>query len=167
MTDLKVGDTVRVRDLPPTSEPFTRCGYACRYVLLDGREVQPTDAEDLGLCIRVTAQSPVGHERFHAMFPAVVFRAMGDDEFMRTIAAMAWQQQQQHGNANEADPCGQTHRLGPQEPCVWRKGHGWRHESANGAIWETDGPTWTYPWPLDHRLHPAKRMRCAEEATDG
>jgi hypothetical protein len=157
--------TERVRDLPPDDRPFTRCGYTCRYVLLDGREVQPIDADDPQLHIRVTAQAPVRRTRFHAIFPVGAFRAMSDDQFMRTIAAMAWQVQN-GGDPERIDPCGQTHRLGLREPCGMPRGHGWHHVSAHGASWETDGPTWMSPWPPNHPYHPANKMRCSEEGND-
>ena len=155
----------RVRDLPPDERPFTRCGYACRYTLPDFRPVAAADADNSNLSITVAAQSPARHERFHATIPAADFRAMDDEHFMRTVAE--WAHQVQHGGPiSETDPCRQAHAFGPQETCVLRKGHGWWHRSANGAEWKAeDGPTWTLPWPKDHRLHPANEMRCAPEET--
>lgn len=149
--------TERVRDLPPTSEPFTRCGYTCRYTLPDARDVTPDDADDMHLGITVTAWTPGRREKFLATFPAPVFRALGDREFMRKIAEMAWGVAY-GGEPGETDPCGQAHALFPREPCVKPRGHRPDHESANGASWRDDAFPY-YPWPVEHPHHPANRMR--------
>lgn len=152
--------TDRARDQPPTSEPFTRCRYTCRYTLPDARDVTPDDADNMHLGVTVTAWTPGRHGKFLATFPAPAFRAMGDREFMRKIAEMAWHVN--YGGApDEADPCGQAHALFPREQCVLPSGHYHDHESANGASWRDDGAGVYYPWPMEHSHHPANRMRRA------
>lgn len=152
--------TERVRNLPPTSEPFTRCGYTCRYTLPDARDVTPHDAHDAHdahLGITVTAWTPGRREKFLATFPALAFRAMADDEFMRKIAEMAWHVNY-GGPPGEPDPCGQAPALFPHESCVLPDGHYHDHESANGASWR-DGVGVYYPRPMEHPHHPANQMR--------
>jgi hypothetical protein len=167
MTDVTAATPppIRVRDLPPDSEPFTRCGFTCRYVLPDGSPVTATDADNPGLGIAVRVRVPGRRETFLATIPAAGFRAMDDDEFTHTIAVTAWQAHY-GGPIDEADPCGRTSPLGPRELCVLPREHRWGHKSENGAEWVEDGPTYTLPWPKGHRQHPAHWLRRAEDDDD-
>lgn len=153
---------VRMRDLPPDNDPFTRCGFTCRYALPDGSPVAAADADNPRLGIAVRVRVPGRRETFPATFPVAGFRAMGDDEFTHTIAVMAWQAHY-GGPIEGADPCGRTSALGPQEPCVLPRVHRWGHKSENGAEWVENGPTYTLPWPKEHRQHPAHWMRRGED----